>query len=316
MTLGWEFGAYATMMGRGCGRVEASCDALLELCIGGTAVGTGLNTDPEYEGRVIAHISEATACRFRAAANPFEAMQSFDAVLEVAGALRVLVTSLRKICDDLRLLSSGPRTGLAEISLPAVQPGSSIMPGKVNPVLAEMLNMVCFHALGCDAAILSAAQAGQLELNVMMPVIAYNLLQEIEILAGGMRAFADRCVKGIEANESVCESYAERSPALATALSPHIGYAAAAELAKQALDKDVLIRELALEKKVLPEGTLRELLDPRRMTGVVSDKGKASAGRKARATGARERKTKQVSKRGSRTAGPSGKKRGARRKKR
>jgi len=316
ISLGREFAAYATMVGRGCGRVEASYDALLELCIGGTAVGTGLNTDPEYKGRVIVHINEATGFRFRAAADPFEAMQGFDAVLEVAGALRVLVTSLRKISDDLRLLSSGPRTGLGEINLPAVQPGSSIMPGKVNPVLAEMLNMVCFHALGCDAAILSAAQAGQLELNVMMPVIAYNLLQEIEILAGGMRAFTDRCVKGIEANKSVCESYAEKSPALATALSPRIGYAAAAELAKQALDEDVLIRDLALKKKVLPEGTLRELLDPRRMAEVVSDKRKAAAGRKTRATGAREGKTKLVSKRGSRTTGPSGKKRGARRKKR
>ena len=316
MTLGREFGAYATMTGRGCGRVEASCDALLELCIGGTAVGTGLNTDPEYKGRVIAHINEATGYRFRAAADPFEAMQSFDAVLEVAGALRVIVTGLRKMCDDLRLLSSGPRTGLGEINLPAVQPGSSIMPGKVNPVLAEMLNMVCFHALGCDAAILSAAQAGQLELNVMMPVIAYNLLQEVEVLAGGTRAFTDRCVKGIEANKSVCERYAEMSPALATALSPRIGYAAAAGLAKQALDKDVLIRDLALEKKLLPEGALRELLNPRRMAAVPSGKRKAAAGRKAGASGAQEPKTKQVSSRRSRTAGSSGRKRVARRKKR
>ena len=165
----------------------------------------------------------------------FEAMQSFGAVVEVTGALRVLVTALLKIADDLRLLGSGPQTGLAEIRLPAVQPGSSIMPGKVNPVLPEMLNMVCFHALGNDHAISRASQAGQLELNVMMPVIGYDLLQEIEILAGGTNSFNKRCVEDITADAEKCRYYAERSPSLATALNPHIGYLQAAELAKEAL---------------------------------------------------------------------------------
>jgi fumarate hydratase class II len=275
ITLGQEFGAYATMISNGIRRVERAGDGLLELAIGGTAVGTGLNTDPGYKERVIANISEAAGYEFRAAADPFEAMQSFDAVLEVTGALRVLVSSLRKICSDLILLSSGPRAGLGEIHLPAVQPGSSIMPGKVNPVLAEMLSMVCFHAMGCDAAILFAAQAGQLELNVMMPVIAYNLLQEVEILAGGIRAFAERCVRGIEAEEAVCMGYAERSSALATALSPYIGYAEAAKLANEALEKDLSLRNLAIQKGVLNKDTLRRLLDPRRMTHVPTpaDKG-------------------------------------------
>ncbi len=264
--LGQEFGAYATMLGLDHRRVEHASEGLRELCIGGTAVGTGLNTDPLYRQRIVDHINEATGYEFRAAADLFEAMQSMDAVVEVIGALRVLITSLRKICDDLILLSSGPRTGLAEIRLPAVQPGSSIMPGKVNPVMAEMLNMVCFHALGCDAAVLHAAQAGQLELNVMMPVIAYNTLQEIDILAGGIDAFASRCVAGIQANEEVCRRNAERSTALAAALTPHIGYERAAELAQQAFQQDALIRELVLAKKILDEETLRQLLDVRRMT--------------------------------------------------
>jgi fumarate hydratase class II len=264
--LGQEFGAYASMIRHGQRRIEAACDGLKPLCIGGTAVGTGLNTDPEYRKRVLAHINEATGQPFTSAENLFEAMQGMDAVVEMAGALRVLVTSLRKMADDLRLLASGPRAGLAEIRLPAVQPGSSIMPGKVNPVMAEMLNMVCFHCLGCDAAIVSAAQAGQLELNVMMPVIAYNLLQEIAILAGAMQAFTCRCVEGIEADEEACRASAERSLALATALNPAIGYEQAAKLAQEALRTNTSIRELARAKKVLNENRLDKLLDLRRMT--------------------------------------------------
>lgn len=264
--LGQEFGAYARMMQLAHQRVDKASDALRELCIGGTAVGTGLNTDPQYRQRVIADINEATGHEFRSAANPFEAMQNRDAVVEVCGALRVLVTGLRKLADDLRLLSSGPRCGLGEITLPAVQPGSSIMPGKVNPVLAEMLNMVCFHALGCDTTILHAAQAGQLELNVMMPVIAYNVLQEIEILAAGIRAFTSRCVVGIEACEERCLEYAEKSPALATALTPHIGYHKAAELARAALERNALIRDLAREEHIEDTEKLKDILDLRGMT--------------------------------------------------
>ncbi|MBU0716838.1 MAG: aspartate ammonia-lyase [Planctomycetes bacterium] len=266
MRLGQEFGAYARMVRLGQMRIAAACESLMPLCIGGTAVGTGLNTSPGYRKNAIAQINEATGYTFTSADNLFEAMQGMDAVVETAGALRVLVTSLRKIADDLRLLGSGPRTGLAEIRLPAVQPGSSIMPGKVNPVMAEMLNMVCFQCLGCDTAIVSAAQAGQLELNVMMPVIAYNLLQEIAILTRGLAAFTSRCIEGIEANEEVCQANAERSPAVATALNPAIGYEEAAKLAKEALAKGVPVRDLAREKKLLDERQLAKLLDLRRMT--------------------------------------------------
>ena len=266
LRLGQEFGAYASMLRLGRRRVEQATDALRALCIGGTAVGTGLNTPPDYRSHVIEYINEATGESFRSAADLFEAMQNVDAVVEMAGALRVVTVSLRKIAADLILLSSGPRAGLGELRLPAVQPGSSIMPGKVNPVMAEMLSMVCFHALGCDAAIAGAAQFGQLELNVMMPVVAYNLLQEIDILAGGMEAFTTRCVTGIEADEAACRRYAERSSALATALSPHVGYHRAAELATESLKRDALVRDLALEAKVMPEAKLNEVLDVRRMT--------------------------------------------------
>jgi fumarate hydratase class II len=267
LRLGQEFGAYASMLSLGRRRVEQATDALRALCIGGTAVGTGLNTPPGYRQSVIQYINETTDESFCGATDLFEAMQNLDAVVEVAGALRVVTVSLRKIAADLILLSSGPRAGLGELRLPAVQPGSSIMPGKVNPVMAEMLSMVCFHALGCDAAITAAAQFGQLELNVMMPVVAYNLLQEIGILAGGMEAFTTRCVMGIEADKATCRRYAERSPALATALSPHVGYHRAAELAMESLKRDALVRDLALEAKLLPEAKLNEVLDVRRMTG-------------------------------------------------
>lgn len=266
MRLGQEFGAYATMMAYGRRRIAQAADALLELCIGGSAVGTGINTDPNYSENAISHINEATGSRFRVAGDMFEAMQNLDAVVEVAGALRVLITSLRKIADDFRLLGSGPRTGLAEIKLPPVQPGSSIMPGKVNPVLAEMLDMVCFHALGCDTTILNSAQAGQLELNVMMPVVAYNLLHEIEVLTGGINSFTKKCVAGIQADSEKCLSYAEKSGALATALTPYIGYHRAAELAREALDKDELIRDLVISRKIMDEDKLKEILDLHGMT--------------------------------------------------
>jgi fumarate hydratase class II len=270
--LGQEFGAWSAMIRSGHRRVEQSSEGLRELAIGGSAVGTGLNTDPKYRDRMVEYISEYAARRFRTAENAFEAMQSFGAVVEMSGGLRTLATSLRKIAADLILLSSGPRTGLAEINLPAVQPGSSIMPGKVNPVLAEMLSMVCFHVFGCDTTILHAANAGQLELNVMMPVIAYNVIQEIDILTGGIEAFTSRCVVGIEANEETCRLYAERSPALATALNPAIGYQKAAEVAKEALKKDVLIRELVKEKGLLSEEEIEKVLDIRKMTEDPAEK--------------------------------------------
>jgi fumarate hydratase class II len=267
LRLGQEFGAYGSMMHLAYKRVERAMDGLLELAIGGSAVGTGLNTSPNYKKNVTKYINETSGYKFIPAEDMFEAMQSFDAVVEVAGALRVLTTSLKKVADDLRLLSSGPRTGLAEIVLPAVQPGSSIMPGKINPVLPEMLNMVCFQAMGCDTTIVQAAQGGQLELNVMMPVIAYNLLFEIDILTGGINSFTERCVSGIEANEKVCLDYAEKSPALATALNPHIGYYKAAEIAREALKKNITIRELLKAKKLMPDDEIDEVLDIRKITG-------------------------------------------------
>jgi fumarate hydratase, class II len=264
--LGQEFGAYAAMIGQNRKRVLASLDGLKELAIGGTAVGTGLNAPKNYRSYAVKYINEKTGYDFRIAGNMFEAMQSFDAVVEFAGTLRTLVTALKKIADDIRLLASGPRTGLNEIQLPAVQPGSSIMPGKVNPVLAEMLNMVCSHALGNDACIVHAAQGGQLELNVMMPIIAYNLIFEIQILSGGMTAFAEKCIHGMGANEEICRRFAERSTSLATALNPIIGYQRAAKLAGQAYKEDRSVREIAKEQGLADEATLDKALDLNRMT--------------------------------------------------
>lgn len=264
--LGQEFSGYAAMIANDRKRIEQALDGLKELVIGGTAVGTGLNAPKGYKKSVVKYINEKAGHDFRNAANMFEAMQSFDAVVFYAGALRTLISSLKKIADDTRLLGSGPLTGFNEIQLPAVQPGSSIMPGKVNPVMAEMLNMICSHALGNDACIVHASQGGQLELNVMMPVIAYNLIQEIQILSGGMNAFADNCIKGLGANEKICHQYAEKSTALATALNPIIGYHHAAKLAQQAFKENRTVRELALEQKVADEATLDKALDLRRMT--------------------------------------------------
>ena len=264
--LGQEFSGYAAMVERGAQRVEHALEAVYELCLGGSAVGTGLNTHPAYRRRTAEIISEETGHPFRPAQNPFEAQHAMDAVVELAGALRTLTISLGKIADDFRLLGSGPRCGIGELRLPPVQPGSSIMPGKVNPVLAEMLNMVCHHALGNDMAVTSAARASQLELNVMMPIVAYNLLQEMEILAGGMSAFNIKCVAGLAANEQACLRGAEASNALATALNPVIGYNRAAGLAKEALDRDRTVRELAAEQQVADPDTLEKLLDLRRMT--------------------------------------------------
>ncbi len=264
--LGQEFSAYAAMMRNNRKRILEATDGLKELVIGGTAVGTGLNAPKGYRKYVIKYINEKTGYEFRVAGNMFEAMQSFDAVVEMAGALRTLTTSLKKIADDMRLLGSGPRTGFNEVQLPPVQPGSSIMPGKINPVLAEMLNMVCSHAMGNDACIVHASQAGQLELNVMMPVIAYNLIQEIQILAEGMKAFAEKCIRGLGANEEVCLRFAERGTSLATALNPIIGYHHAAKLAQQAFKEDRSVRELALEQKVVDKEALDKALNLRRMT--------------------------------------------------
>lgn len=266
MRLGQEFGAYARMIELGTERVKRASEDLKELALGGNAVGTGINTPKGYKELAVKHINEITKLGFRPAEDLFEAIQNRDAAVSVSGALRTVATSLIKIADDLRLLASGPKTGLNEIVLPAAQPGSSIMPGKVNPVLAEMLNMVCYGALGCDHVVSRTGQAGQLELNVMMPVMAYYLLHSIHILSTGVKAFTERCVRGITANEEICKNYAESTPQVVTALSPYIGYEKAAEVLKEALAKNKTIREVVLEKKILSKEKLDEAMDLRKLT--------------------------------------------------
>jgi fumarate hydratase class II len=264
--LGQEFGAYAQAVRHDRARLAAAAENIKRLGIGGTAAGTGMNAHPHYHGRMVAQLSALTGETFRSSGNLFESMQNTADFLDLSAALRTLAVTLTRICNDLRLLSSGPTTGLGEISLPSMQPGSSIMPGKVNPSLAEMLNMVCFHVLGNDQAIMAAAQAGQLELNVMMPIIAYNLLQALGILTNGIRAFTTRCVQGITANAPRCRELAERSMGLATALNPYIGYAAAAKVAQEALARGVTLRQVILERGLLSAAQLDAILDPITMT--------------------------------------------------
>lgn len=269
--LGQEFGAYAQAVRLDRERLARAADGLRRLGIGGTATGTGLNAHPEYHARMVAEISRLTGYTFRSAGNLFEAMQSMADFVDVSSALRTLAVTLTRIANDLRLMSSGPMTGFAEITLPPVQPGSSIMPGKVNPVMAEMLNMVCYHVMGNDLTIALCAQAGQLELNVMMPILAYNLLQSLQVMANGVRAFTERCVRGIQANRERCRELAEKSIGLATALNPYIGYAAAAKVAQEALRRGITLRQAALELGYLTAEQLDAILDARRMTepGIV-----------------------------------------------
>jgi fumarate hydratase, class II len=214
----------------------------------------------------VAEISRLAGCEFRGTDNLFEAMQSMADLVDLSAALRTLAITLTRIANDLRLLSSGPTTGMGEIRLPAVQPGSSIMPGKVNPVMAEMLNMVCYHVMGNDQAIALCGQAGQLELNVMMPIMGYNLIQSLDVLTNGVSAFTKRCVGGIEANLERCQELAEKSMGLATALNPYIGYAAAAKVAQEAHARGVSLRQVALEQGLLSAEQLDAVLDPYTMT--------------------------------------------------
>ncbi|MFP4174415.1 MAG: class II fumarate hydratase [Halobacteriales archaeon] len=263
--LGQEFGGYAAQVEKGVERVEGSRDSLRELAIGGTAVGTGLNTHPEFPSLVVENVSDETGVEFTEASNHFEAQAARDAVVEASGALKTVAASLMKIANDLRWLSSGPRTGFGEIDLPAVQPGSSIMPGKINPVIPESVCQVAAQVTGNDAAINVGGQAGNFELNVMKPVMAHNLLQSVELVANVSDLLADRCVDGIEANEETCADHAERSLSIVTALAPHIGYDDAAEIAKQAMKEGRTIREVALEHG-LSENELDDYLDVRQMT--------------------------------------------------
>jgi len=276
--LGQEFTAYGHTIERNRRRIAQAADDLRELGIGGSAVGTGLNVEPRYPELMVRHLKTLTGLELRAGADRFQLMQSMGDAAALSGALRTYAVELGKIANDIRLLVSGPRTGLAEISLPAVQPGSSIMPGKVNPSIAEMVNMVSFQAIGNDAAVAAAAEAGQLELNVMMPVIAHNLLFTMHLLTSASAVFAERCVSGIQADEAMCAHWLDRSPALVTALAPKIGYAESAKLAKEALAKNETVRQLVTEKGILKGAELDAVLDLRAMTepGVPGERGKPS----------------------------------------
>lgn len=264
--LGQEFGGYARQIQLGIARVKRAQEALREVALGGTAVGTGLNCDPKFSRKVLAIISKETGCSFTEASNHFEAQSAQDSLVEASGHLRTVAVSLMKIANDIRWLGSGPRCGLGEITLPETQPGSSIMPGKVNPVIAESVTMVCAQVIGNDVTVTVGGQAANFELIVMLPVMAYNLLQSIELLATAANNFAAKCIEGIKANEVRCQSLIEESLAMCTALAPEIGYEAAAKLAKEAYKSGKTVRGVAKEQKVLPEKRLNELLDPWRMT--------------------------------------------------
>jgi fumarate hydratase class II len=278
--LGQEFAAYGRTVTRHRQKLAQAADWLRELGIGGTAVGTGINAEPEYPDLMVKYLEQVSGLELRAGEDRVQLMQSMGDIATLSGAFRAWLLDLNKIANDIRLLASGPRTGLAEILLPAVQPGSSIMPGKVNPSIAEMVNQVCFQALGLDTTVALASEAGQLELNVMMPVITHNIVFGLIIVANATRVFADRCVAGIEADEKLCAYWLERSPALVTALAPKIGYADAAKLAKEAIATGLTVKELVVKKGVLQGRELEEILDLRAMTeiGVPGGKGIPAGG--------------------------------------
>ncbi len=246
--LGQEFGAYARAVERDAERIRDAAEGLKRLGIGGTAVGSGLNAHPDYHRRMVKKLSELTGLQLSESDNLFESMQSMADAAAFSASLRTLALTLIRIANDFRLLASGPATGLDEIRLPAVQPGSSIMPGKVNPVMAEMLNMAMFQLIGCDTTIAMAAQAGQLELNVMMPVIAYNLFEMMQIAIGSVRLFTERAVHGLTANRVKAEGWLAQNPIVVTALNPLIGYSQGAQLVKEAEARHLTIHDIAVEK--------------------------------------------------------------------
>ena len=278
--LGQEFTAYAGSISRGLRRVTEAADYLRDLGIGGSAVGTGVTVEKEYPALMNKYLKQITGIDLRVGEDRIQLMQSMGDVAGFSAQLRVLAIDLSKIVSDLRLMVMGPRTGIDEIHLPAVQPGSSIMPGKINPSIPEMVNQVCFQVMGCDTTVAIASEHGQLELNVMMPVIAFNVLLSMRILSNAANVLADKCIKGIEANREMCSYWVERSAALATALAPQIGYAKAAEISKQSVKEGVLIREMVKRDKILPDAEIDEILDLKKMTeiGVPGGKFGASAG--------------------------------------
>lgn len=266
ITLGQEFGGYAAQIEQGLKRLERSKESVRELALGGTAVGTGLNTHPEFPKKTIQAISEYTKVEFVEASNHFEAQGARDGIVELSGQLRVLACSLMKIANDIRWLAAGPRCSLGELALPEIQPGSSIMPAKVNPVICESVMMVCSQVMGNDLTMTVGGQHGNFELNVMLPVIGYNILQSIELLASSASNFVDKCIAGITANEEQCRKYAEASLATCTSLAPIIGYDVAAKLAKRAYQEGKTVREMAVEMAVLPTEKLERALDLFAMT--------------------------------------------------
>jgi fumarate hydratase, class II len=264
--LGQEFGAYARAIANDRERIAAAGERLARLGIGGTATGTGLNAHPEYHTRMVQRLSELTDLELTSSGNLFESMQSMADPADFSASMRTLCITLTRIANDFRLLSSGPATGLDEIRLPAVQPGSSIMPGKVNPVLAEMLNMTSFHVQGCDLTVSLAAQAGQLELNVMMPIIAHNLFEMMHVLIGAINAFTEKCVVGVTANREKAHGWLAKNAILVTALNPVIGYLNGAAVAKESMATGKTIKEVVVEKGLLPAEEVDKLLDVRTMT--------------------------------------------------
>jgi fumarate hydratase, class II len=264
--LGQEFGAYARAVERNREKIAQAGQGLHRLGIGGTATGSGLNAHPEYHGRMVATLSRLTNLNLLESDDLFESMQSMADPVHFSGALRTLAQDLTRIANDFRLLSSGPSTGLDEIRLPAVQPGSSIMPGKVNPVLAEMLNMAMFQVMGNDLTVMLAGQAGQLELNVMMPVMAYNLFQSMDIIINSVNAFNEKCLQGVVANEEKATGWLAKNAILVTALNPVIGYAKGAAVAKEAMATNRTVREVVIEKGYLTAAEADHLLDVRALT--------------------------------------------------
>ena len=259
VTVGQEFSAYSSVVANCCAELRRRQENLYAVALGGTATGTGANTHPEYKKLAVAELSKLSGFPLKPASNNFEALQSHRTAQTVSSGLKELALELIRIANDLRLLASGPTTGLNELTLPPVQPGSSIMPGKVNPVMAECLDMVAFQVVGADAAVALAVQAGQLELNVMTPAIAYNMLFSIQILSNYLPAFTKKCVKGITVDEKRCEQYLEKNPSLATLLAPKIGYLEAAKIAKQAQAENRTVKEVALKRKLLSPTELEKI---------------------------------------------------------
>jgi fumarate hydratase class II len=264
--LGQEFSGYAKQVEYAVQRAKSAIAGIEELALGGTAVGTGLNCHPEFPGKVMVHLQKRTGIAFREASNHFEAQAAKDGLVQASGNLKTIAVSLFKIANDIRWLSSGPRCGIGEIALPETQPGSSIMPGKVNPVMSEALMQVCSQVIGNDATVTWAGANGNFDLNVMMPVLAHNILESIRLLANASSVFSERCVAGIKAKVERCNELVEYSMAMVTSLAPIIGYDKAAKIAKESAQTGKTVREICRERKVLPEDQLAKVLDPFEMT--------------------------------------------------